>query len=117
MTKKCRHEFVFLFQRKLVDIERRLVKTKAYLPTGFSPNDFDHLNPSSYCFCSQCRLRLFPKNKKLSTKNSAKNNINKGDKTQNTTKSLSEILIQEFSNNDKSESIDNQNDIVQDDNL
>ena len=64
MNKPCRHEYVLIFQRKLKDLERRLVKTKAYLPIGFTPNDFNHLSLPSYCFCAKCRFRLFPKPKK-----------------------------------------------------
>lgn len=57
----CRHEFVRIYQRKLKGLERRLVATKAYLPVGFKPTDFSHLGEGSYCFCSKCRLRLFPR--------------------------------------------------------
>jgi hypothetical protein len=57
----CRHEFVRIFQRRLKGLERRLVATKAYLPVGFKVADFGHLGEGSYCFCSRCRARLFPK--------------------------------------------------------
>ena len=57
----CRHEFVRIFQRKLKGLERRLVATKAYLPIGFKQGDFGHLSEGSYCFCTKCRARLFPK--------------------------------------------------------
>jgi hypothetical protein len=57
----CRHEYVLIFQRKLKGLERRLVATKAWLPVGFKPTDFSHLGEGSYCFCSRCRARLFPK--------------------------------------------------------
>lgn len=57
----CRHEFVRIYQRKLKGIERRLVSTKAYLPVGFKMADFGHLSEGSYCFCTKCRARLFPK--------------------------------------------------------
>lgn len=57
----CRHEFVRIYQRKLKGLERRLVATKAYLPVGFKATDFSHLGEGSFCFCSKCRLRLFPR--------------------------------------------------------
>lgn len=57
----CRHEFVKIYQRKLKGLERRLVATKAYLPVGFKMADFGHLSEGSYCFCSKCRARLYPK--------------------------------------------------------
>lgn len=57
----CRHEFVKIYQRKLKGLERRLVATKAYLPVGFKMADFGHLSEGSYCFCTKCRARLFPK--------------------------------------------------------
>ncbi len=57
----CKHEFVRIYQRKLKGLERRLVATKAYLPVGFKMADFGHLSEGSYCFCSKCRARLFPK--------------------------------------------------------
>jgi hypothetical protein len=57
----CRHEYVLIFQRKLKGLERRLTATKAWLPVGFKPTDFSHLGEGSYCFCSRCRARLFPK--------------------------------------------------------
>jgi hypothetical protein len=37
------------------------VATKAYLPVGFKLGDFGHLSEGSYCFCTKCRKRLFPK--------------------------------------------------------
>ena len=61
MTKPCKHEYVFIFQRRLKDLDRRLVRTRAYLPTGFTENDFNHLGLQSYCFCSKCRIRLHSK--------------------------------------------------------
>jgi hypothetical protein len=45
----------------LKGLERRLVATKAYLPVGFKMADFGHLSEGSYCFCSKCRARLYPK--------------------------------------------------------
>lgn len=57
----CRHEFVKIYQRKLKGLDRRLVATKAYLPVGFKMADFGHLSEGSYCFCTKCRARLFPK--------------------------------------------------------
>jgi hypothetical protein len=57
----CRHEYVLIFQRKLKGLERRLTATKAWLPVGFKTTDFSHLGEGSYCFCSKCRARLFPK--------------------------------------------------------
>ena len=57
----CRHEFVKIYQRKLKGLDRRLVATKAYLPVGFKMTDFSHLSEGSYCFCSKCRARLYPK--------------------------------------------------------
>lgn len=60
-TSPCRHEYVIIFQRKLKGLERRLVGTRAYLPVGFKMGDFKHLSAGSFCFCSKCRTRLFPK--------------------------------------------------------
>lgn len=57
----CRHEYVRIFQRKLKGLDRRLVATKAWLPVGFKQADFSHLGDGSYCFCSKCRARLYPK--------------------------------------------------------
>lgn len=57
----CRHEYIKIFQRKLKGLERRLVSTKAYLPTGFRPADLGHLGEGSYSFCSKCRVRLYPR--------------------------------------------------------
>ncbi len=57
----CKHEYVRIFQRKLKGLERRLVSTKAYLPIGFKATDFGHLSEGSFCFCSKCRARLFPR--------------------------------------------------------
>lgn len=57
----CRHEYIRIFQRRLKGLDRRLVSTKAYLPVGFKPADFGHLSEGSYCFCSKCRVRLFPR--------------------------------------------------------
>jgi hypothetical protein len=57
----CRHEYVRIFQRRLKGLDRRLVATKAYLPVGFKVGDFGHLSEGSYCFCTKCRKRLFPK--------------------------------------------------------
>lgn len=59
--KPCRHEYVKIYQRRLKGLERRLVATKAYLPVGFKMTDFGHLSEGSYCFCSNCRARLFPR--------------------------------------------------------
>ena len=60
-TPPCKHEFVRIYQRKLKGLERRLVSTKAYLPVGFKMADFGHLSEGSFCFCTKCRARLFPK--------------------------------------------------------
>lgn len=60
-AENCRHEYVRIFQRKLKGLERRLVATKAWLPVGFKQADFSHLGEGSYCFCSKCRTRLYPK--------------------------------------------------------
>jgi hypothetical protein len=57
----CRHEYVRIFQRKLKDLNRRMVCTKAYLPVGFKMGDFQHLGENSFCFCATCRARLYPK--------------------------------------------------------
>jgi hypothetical protein len=57
----CRHEYVRIYQRKLKGLDRRLVATKAWLPVGFKITDFSHLGEGSYCFCSKCRARLYPK--------------------------------------------------------
>jgi hypothetical protein len=57
----CRHEYVRIYQRKLKGLERRLCATKAWLPVGFKMADFSHLSEGSYCFCSKCRARLYPK--------------------------------------------------------
>ncbi len=57
----CRHEYVTIYQRRLKGLDRRLVATRAYLPVGFKMADFGHLSEGSYCFCSRCRTRLFPK--------------------------------------------------------
>lgn len=57
----CRHEYVRIFQRKLKGLERRLVSTRGYLPTGFKSADFGHLGEGSYCFCAKCRARLHPR--------------------------------------------------------
>lgn len=59
--KPCKHEYVRIFQRKLKGLERRLVVQRAYLPVGFKIGDFQHLGENSYCFCSKCRARLYPK--------------------------------------------------------
>lgn len=60
-VKLCRHEYVRIFQRRLKGLERRLVSTRAYLPTGFKMGDFGHLSEGSFCFCVNCRARLYPK--------------------------------------------------------
>lgn len=59
--KPCRHEYVRIYQRKLKGLERRLVSTRAYLPIGFKQADFAHLSEGSYCFCTKCRARLYPR--------------------------------------------------------
>lgn len=38
-----------------------MVMTRAFLPVGFKIADFGHLGDNSYCFCSKCRARLYPK--------------------------------------------------------
>jgi hypothetical protein len=62
--KPCRHEYVKIYQRKLKGLERRMVATKAYLPVGFKVNDLGHLGEGSFCFCTKCRARLYPKRTK-----------------------------------------------------
>lgn len=57
----CRHEYVKIYQRRLKGLDRRLVATRAYLPVGFKIGDFGHLSEGSFCFCTKCRKRLFPK--------------------------------------------------------
>lgn len=57
----CRHEYVTIYQRRLKGLDRRLVATRAFLPVGFKMADFGHLSEGSYCFCSKCRARLYPK--------------------------------------------------------
>jgi hypothetical protein len=59
--KPCRHEYVRIYQRKLKGLDRRLCATRAYLPVGFKMADFGHLGEGSFCFCSHCRARLYPK--------------------------------------------------------
>jgi hypothetical protein len=60
-SKPCRHEYIKIYQRKLKGLERRMVATRAYLPIGFKPTDLGHLGENSYCFCSTCRARLYPR--------------------------------------------------------
>jgi hypothetical protein len=60
-VKPCRHEYVRIYQRKLKGLDRRLVSTRAYLPVGFKQTDLTHLSEGSYCFCTTCRARLFPR--------------------------------------------------------
>jgi hypothetical protein len=60
-TANCKHEFVRMFRRRLKGLERRLMSTKVYLPGGLKMGDFDHLDEGAYCFCVNCRCRLFPK--------------------------------------------------------
>jgi hypothetical protein len=57
----CRHEYVKIIQRRLKGLERRLVATRAYLPVGFKQSDLSHLSEGSFCFCTKCRARLYPK--------------------------------------------------------
>ena len=59
--KPCRHEYIKIYQRRLKGLERRMVATRAYLPIGFKPTDLGHLGEGSYCFCSNCRARLYPR--------------------------------------------------------
>lgn len=61
LQNNCRHEYVRIYQRRLKGLDRRLVATRAYLPVGFKLGDFGHLSEGSYCFCTKCRKRLFPK--------------------------------------------------------
>lgn len=61
VDKPCRHEYVKIFQRRLKGLERRLMLTRGFLPTGFKAVDFGHLGDGSFCFCSHCRLRLYPR--------------------------------------------------------
>ena len=56
----CRHEHIKIFQRKYKGTGRRLVRTRGYLPVGFSTKDLSHLGANSFCFCTNCRLRLYP---------------------------------------------------------
>jgi hypothetical protein len=58
---QCRHEYVRIYQRKLKGLDRRLCVTRAFLPVGFKLGDFSHLSEGSYCFCSKCRARLYPR--------------------------------------------------------
>lgn len=60
----CRHEYVKIIQRRIKGLERRLVATRAYLPVGFKQADLSHLSEGSFCFCTKCRARLFPKRTK-----------------------------------------------------
>jgi hypothetical protein len=57
----CRHEYVRIYQRRLKGLDRRLTARKAWLPMGFKQADLGHLSEGSYCFCSKCRARLYPK--------------------------------------------------------
>lgn len=57
----CRHEYVRIYQRKLKGLERRLCVQRAYLPVGFKMTDLAHLGEGSFCFCSKCRARLYPR--------------------------------------------------------
>src|SRR5277367_4139209 len=59
--KPCRHEYVRIYQRRLKGLDRRLMARPAYLPVGFKQTDFGHLSEGSYCFCTKCRARLFPR--------------------------------------------------------
>ena len=59
--KPCRHEYVRVYQRKLKGLDRRLVAMRLWLPVGFKPTDVAHLGEGSYCFCTKCRARLFPR--------------------------------------------------------
>jgi len=59
--KPCRHEYIKIFQRRLKGLDRRMVATRGYLPIGFKQADFGHLSEGSYCFCSTCRARLYPR--------------------------------------------------------
>lgn len=38
-----------------------MVMMPVYLPTGLKVGDFNHLGEGSYCFCSTCRARLYPR--------------------------------------------------------
>lgn len=60
-AKPCRHEYVKVFQRKLKGLERRMSVMPVFLPVGLKVGDFNHLGEGSYCFCSTCRTRLFPR--------------------------------------------------------
>lgn len=79
--KPCKHEYVRIFQRKLKGLERRLVAQRAYLPVGFKLGDFQHLGENSYCFCTKCRTRLYPKRsqaeKELARQERAKQRLDK----------------------------------------
>jgi hypothetical protein len=59
--KPCRHEYIKIFQRRLKGLDRRMVATRGYLPIGFKQADFGHLGEGSFCFCSTCRMRLYPR--------------------------------------------------------
>lgn len=60
-VKPCRHEYVKVFQRRLKGLERRMVVMPVFLPVGLKVGDFSHLGEGSYCFCTSCRTRLFPR--------------------------------------------------------
>ncbi len=81
LEKPCRHEYVRIFQRKLKGLERRLVAQRAFLPVGFKLGDFQHLGENSYCFCTKCRTRLYPKRsqaeKELARQERAKQRLDK----------------------------------------
>jgi hypothetical protein len=59
--KPCRHEYVKVFQRKLKGLDRRMVAMRVFLPVGLKVGDFSHLGEGSYCFCTTCRARLYPR--------------------------------------------------------
>lgn len=61
LEKPCRHEYVKVFQRKLKGLERRMVAMRVFLPVGLKVGDFSHLSEGSYCFCTTCRTRLYPR--------------------------------------------------------
>ncbi len=63
--KPCRHEYVRIFQRRLKGLDRRLVSTRAYLPTGFKIGDFGHLSEGSFAFALPAEAGSFPSVLKL----------------------------------------------------
>lgn len=38
-----------------------MVAMRVFLPVGLKVGDFSHLSEGSYCFCTTCRTRLYPR--------------------------------------------------------